>query len=190
MKGEASKMRAAERIFCTVMAAALVCATASAQFTFAPSETPRMSVEFRAERMQYDEAAAAWEASGACRVTMKVEGEYEGTMESPALATKGVGRRGQGVTAREPVTLRLVIVGEQGTAQVQVTATCTDEAILNTTDERLVLQGNAIAEVRSLGQGEAQTEHFAGDSIALNLKTKQITVTKTIPGCSSEVVEQ
>lgn len=109
-------------------------------------------------------------------------------MEAPALATKGVGLRGLGVTARGPVTLRLVIVGEQGTAQVEVTATCTDEAILNPTDETLVLQGNATAEVRSLGQGEAQTEHFAGDSIALNLKTKQITVTKTIPGCSSEVM--
>jgi hypothetical protein len=180
-------MRAAERVFCTVVAA-LVCATASAQLTSAPSETPRMSVEFRAESMQYDAAARGWHASRACKVIMKVEGKYEGTMESPALATKGVGLRGQGVTARGPVTLRLVIVGEEGTAQVELTATCTDEAILNTTDETLVLQGNATAEVRSLGQGEAQTEHFAGDSIALNLKTKQITVTNTIPGCSSEVV--
>jgi len=178
-------MRAAERMFCTVMAAALVCATVSAQLTSAPSETPRMSVDFRAESTQY---YRGWHASRACKVLMKVEGEYEGTMESPALATKGVGLRGQGVTARGPVTLSLVIVGEQGTAQVEVTATCTDEAILNTTDETLVLQVNATAEVPSLGQGEAQTEHFAGDSIALNLKTKQITVTKTIPGCSSEVV--
>jgi len=184
-------MRAGQMLCCVVMVAA-TCAIASAQFgsslsvgTGLPGPA-RMSVEFGAHKVQYNEDGDTWEASGACKVTFKVEGEYEGTIQAPALTMKEQGRRRQVVIARGPATLKLVLSGDAGAGQVEVVAACREQAALDSGFETIVLSGGATADVRSLGEGEAQPGHFAGDTITLCLRPKTIAVMTTIPGCSSE----
>lgn len=184
-------MRAAERVFCTVMAAALVCATASAQFDDGRRRQP--AVEFAARSFQYNASRDMWEAHGACEVTMRVRGEYEGTMQSEALRIMRAHNRAHEIMALGPVTLKITmtrhrhvarrpltsgLAGEQDDQQVEISVACTGEAVVDTKEETIVLRGRATAQVRSLGQGQA--ERVAGDSIGLNLKTRQITVTRAI----------
>jgi len=118
------------------------------------------------------------EMTGNCWVNVK--DRHTAKLEAPSMTVQinDEVNRVEKLVAAGPVKFEVLTVPNREGIRRKIVGSCTDKATYEEQQQLFQLQGNAVADVTTLPEGNVEAAHLAGQVITANLKTSKITVSR------------